>query len=345
MSDSSATTTLPGYSRLSPDVVLDLLDAVGLRGDGRILQLNSFENRVFQLRLEDGRAIVAKFYRPARWTDAQIVEEHAFAHELATAEVPVVAPLALEPAGSMQLLGQPPTLARCVRDHDEFRFTAAERVGGRAPELDQPDTLRRIGRSIGRLHVVGASHPFEHRPDLDVAGFGDAARDAVLASGLLGDEQREAWAEVCARALAAVREAFDQGGAGMLRLHGDCHRGNLLWNEQGPHFVDLDDACNGPAVQDLWMLLDGESHAMRAQLAELVTGYEDVRDFDWRETALIEPLRTLRMIHHCGWLARRWHDPAFPLAFPWFGSGSYWAQQTADLRDQIDAMREAAPFS
>jgi Ser/Thr protein kinase RdoA (MazF antagonist) len=334
------------YARLSPETVLDVLVAASLRGDGRILQLNSFENRVYQVHLEDARIVVAKFYRPARWTDAQILEEHAFAQELVAAEVPVAQPLTLGPAttADLALLGEPPTLARHTTTTYEYRFGATARVGGRTPELDQPETLRRIGRFIGRLHTVGARKRFEHRATLDVKTFGEDARDAVLASGQIDDEQSRSWTVTCDAALALVRGAFAQHRLVALRLHGDCHRGNLLWNETGPHFVDLDDACNGPAMQDLWMLLDGDRHAMRWQLAELVAGYEELRDFDWRETRLIEALRTLRMIHHSAWLARRWHDPAFPIAFPWFGSASYWSQQVADLRDQIDAMREAAPL-
>lgn len=330
-----------GYADLSPDAVLDLLDAVGLRGDGRVLQLNSFENRVFQVRLEGGGAVVAKFYRPGRWSDAQIVEEHAFALELADAEVPVVAPLRLEPVAgsSVRLLGDAATLADAEHGGRRYRYAATPSHPGRSPELDDPDTLHRIGRFIGRMHTVSARRRFEHRTTLDVATFGDAARDAILAGGLLGEDVRDGWRRTCNLALEAVRERFDESKFATLRLHGDCHRGNLLWDDAGPHFVDLDDACNGPAIQDLWMLLDGDRATSQRQLAELLDGYREFRDFDSRETALIEPLRTLRMIHHAAWIARRWHDPAFPAAFPWFGSASYWSQLGADLRDQIDAMR------
>ena len=335
-----------GTSELSPDVVLDLLDTVGLRGDGRVLQLNSFENRVFQVYLEDGAAVVAKFYRPGRWSDAQVLEEHAFAAELTTAEVPLAAPLQLmsgDSAAALRLLGEPPTLACAMRGGHRYRFAVTRCHAGRAPELDDAQTLRWIGRFIGRLHCIGARQPFEHRTTLDVANVGAPARNAIV-DRRADDEPAavQGWTAVCDVALERIDRALEQAGAATLRLHGDCHRGNLLWSATGPHFVDLDDACNGPAVQDLWMLLDGDRTTMRWQLAELISGYSDFRDFDWRETTLIEPLRTLRMIHYSGWIARRWHDPAFPAAFPWFGSASYWSQQVADLRNQIDAMQAPA---
>jgi Ser/Thr protein kinase RdoA (MazF antagonist) len=200
-----------------------------------------------------------------------------------------------------------------------------------------------MGRFIGRLHGLGARRRFEHRLTLGVAGFGVPARDAIVAHRADDDPASlAAWIAACDAALELIARAFETTRAATLRLHGDCHRGNLLWSDAGPHFVDLDDACNGPAMQDLWMLLDGDRTTARQQLAELINGYSDFRDFDWRETALIEPLRTLRMIHYSGWIARRWHDPAFPAAFPWFGSASYWSQHAADLREQIEAMRDAA---
>jgi Ser/Thr protein kinase RdoA (MazF antagonist) len=332
-----------GYSHLTPAGILGLLAAVGLHGDGRILQLNSYENRVYQVYLEDGSAVVAKFYRPGRWSDAQILEEHAFSLELVAAEIPVVAPCALardDPCAT--LVGDPPTLAHGSIDGSDYRFAVTPCRSGRAPELDDPETLRWIGRFLGRLHVVGARRAFVHRVTLDVATFGDAARQAILASDRLPADLRSAWAATCDAALDAVRECLARGPKSILRLHGDCHRGNLLWSQDGPHFVDLDDSCNGPAIQDLWMLLAGDRATMRGQLAELVVGYEAFRHFDWREASLIEPLRTLRMIHHSAWIAKRWHDPAFPLAFPWFGSPSYWSQQIADLRDQLDLMRDDA---
>jgi Ser/Thr protein kinase RdoA (MazF antagonist) len=319
--------------------VLDALDGAGLRGDGRILQLNSYENRVFQVTLEDARVVVAKFYRDQRWSDAQILEEHAFALELAQAEVPAVAPLTLEAdagvAEPARLAGTPPTLAHWRH----WRFAASPRCGGRAPELEEPATLEWLGRFLARLHGVGARRPFEHRVTLDGSAAARASVAWLYECGDLPPASLAPWRDSALRALDGVDAAFKRHGTlTLLRLHGDCHAGNVLWTPAGPHFVDLDDAVNGPAVQDLWMLLGGERHEMQAQLGTLLDGYESLRDFDRRELALIEPLRTLRIIQHSAWIARRWTDPAFPIAFPSFESPSYWDQQTLLMREQIEAM-------
>lgn len=320
------------YDRLTPQAVLDALDSAGLHGDGRLLQLNSYENRVFQVFLEDGSAIVAKFYRPGRWTDAQILEEHAFALELAAAEVPVVAPLVLDGGA---------TLVHTTLDGQPFRFAAYPRRAGRGPELEDLETLRWLGRFIGRLHAVGAERPFATRRRLDPQTFGHAARDRILALDLIPPAQLDGWRRACDAALEAIDAAFVAvQPLSIIRLHGDCHPGNILWREEGPHIVDLDDACNGPAIQDLWMLLSGSPAAMRSQLAAVLAGYRQFRRFDARELALIEPLRTLRMIHHSAWIAERWNDPAFPAAFPWFGGPGYWGQQTTQLHEQVEAMAE-----
>ena len=333
------------YAGLSPDAVLDALDAVGLRGDGRLIQLNSYENRVFQVFLEDGRVVVAKFYRPGRWSDAQILEEHAFAAELAAREIPVAAawPLLIDTGSThadvTSVTGA--TLASVQTAHGHFRFAVTQRLAGRAPELEESGTLEWIGRFIGRLHAVGATAPFQHRLTLDVQTFGTDNRDWLLAQDLIPPDALPNWRDVTETALAAVQAAFEHGAAArQIRLHGDCHLGNVLWAGDGPHFVDLDDAVTGPATQDLWMLLSGDCGAMTRQLAAVLDGYESFMDFDWRELRLIEPLRTLRMLHHSAWIARRWSDPAFPVAFPWFESPSYWAEQTTRLRQQIDAMAE-----
>ena len=329
------------FTHLTPQAVLDALDAVGLRGDGRLLQLNSYENRVFQVMLEDGGAVVAKFYRPGRWSDAQIEEEHRFAAELAAAEVPVVAPLRLPNADAPTA-----TLAHALVDGQPFRLAVYPRLSGHGPELDQPDTLRWLGRFIARLHLVGEQQPFTQRRTLDVATFGHAALARLLQPDTLPLAEAGAWRAACEQALAMVDDALAAVPAQALRLHGDCHPGNILWRDEGhgggPHIVDLDDAVTGPAIQDLWMLLSGSPDAMRGQMAAVLQGYRQFRDFDRRELALIEPLRTLRMIHHSAWLAERWSDPAFPPAFPWFGTPSYWGQQTIQLREQIEAMAQPA---
>ncbi|MBP6898928.1 MAG: serine/threonine protein kinase [Burkholderiaceae bacterium] len=327
------------FDHLSPQAVLDALDGCGLRGDGRLLQLNSYENRVFQVFLEDGPVVVAKFYRPGRWSDAQIAEEHGFAAELAAAEVPVVAPLPLHGA----TVAGVPTLATVGVAGQPFRVAAYPRRAGHGPELDDARTLRWLGRFIGRLHAVGERRPFEHRRRLEPGGFGHAAVQRLLQLEAVPPAQLPAWRDAAAQALDRVDAAFAACPAATLRLHGDCHPGNILWRDpddggHGPHLVDLDDALTGPAVQDLWMLLSGEPEAMAAQLAAVLGGYRQFKRFDSRELALIEPLRTLRMLHHSAWLAERWADPAFPPAFPWFGSAAYWGQQTTQLREQIEAM-------
>jgi Ser/Thr protein kinase RdoA (MazF antagonist) len=333
------------YAGLHPDTVLDALDAVGLRGDGRLIQLNSYENRVFQVFLEDGRVVVAKFYRPGRWSDGQILEEHAFAAELAAGEIPVAAawPLSLADSAShvadVSLKG--PTLAQFATPLGSYRFSVTQRLAGRAPELEDPGTLEWIGRFIGRLHAVGARSTFEFRQALNPQTFGTDNRDWLLEHAMIPPDALPAWRQTTDTALSAVQAAFETNGTPrLLRLHGDCHLGNILWTAQGPHFVDLDDAVMGPATQDLWMLLSGDRASMTRQLAAVLDGYESFMDFDWRELRLVEPLRTLRIIHHSAWIARRWNDPAFPLAFPWFASPAYWAEQTTRLREQIEAMAE-----
>ncbi len=334
------------FADLTPQAVLDALAAVGLDGDGRMIQLNSYENRVFQVFLESGDVVVPKFYRPGRWSDAQILEEHAFAAELAAREIPVVAPLVLAavqpPREPVMLAGAPPTLAHALGQ----RFGVSPRRSGRAPELDDADTLEWIGRFIGRIHAVGATRRFEHRWALDIETFGSGARDYLLANDWVAPEALPAWRAAIDTALSEVRRAFDAlAELRLLRLHGDCHLGNILWTDAGPHFVDLDDALTGPAIQDLWMLLSGDRASMTRQLGAVLAGYEDFMDFDWRELRLVEPLRTLRLIHHSAWIARRWSDPAFPVAFPWFAGSAYWGQQTIQLNEQIEAMREAPLFA
>lgn len=326
------------YASLTPDVVLNALEDSGFRPTGELLALNSYENRVYQARLESGEYVVAKFYRPGRWSDPQILEEHAFARELAEAEIPVVAPINLD-----TLQGKSTLLH--LNNH---RLSVTPRQAGRAPELEQSDALEWIGRFLGRIHALGARQKFLHRPTISIEMLGDESRDYLLQHSFIPEDLHAAWTSVVEDCLTRTRQAFAQcSDASFIRLHGDCHAGNILWvseamnaKDQGPHFVDFDDARMGPAVQDLWMLLSGDRAEVTAQLSDVIAGYEDFCDFDRRELALIEPLRTLRLIHYSAWIARRWSDPAFPAAFPWFNTQKYWQDQVLMLREQIAAMEE-----
>ncbi len=268
-----------------------------------------------------------KFYRPARWTDAQIGEEHELTAQLAAAELPVAAPVVV--AG------------RTLFSFSGFRFAAFPWMRGRAPELDALEARQILGRSLARIHQVGARQPFQTRPRIGVQRLGSEAREQVLAAELLPARVEERYAQVSADLLQRVVQAFEEvGPVGEIRVHGDCHLGNLLWNEQGPVFVDLDDCAMGPRVQDLWMLLSGGPSDQQRQWGEIVEGYQQFADFDYREMRLVEPLRALRMLHHAAWVSHRWIDPAFPRAFPWFGEERYWDGYVADLREQLNAIDE-----
>ena len=326
------------YAHLTPDVVLDALASVGLFGDGRLTALSSYENRVYQVHLDEPHqghaAVVVKFYRPGRWSPAQIQEEHDFAEELVAGEVPVVAPLRLNGQTLHQAAG--------------FAFSVSPRRGGRAPELDDMDVLEWIGRFLARIHTVGAARPFAHRPTLDVASFAQEPREWLQRHRMIPLEVEREWFDTLDQALAMIQThpvLTRSEATGRIRLHGDCHPGNILWTPAdlpgaGPHFVDLDDARMGPAVQDVWMLLSGDRRQRSLQLSALLDGYEQVRDFDRRELNWIEPLRTLRLIHYSAWLARRWDDPIFPINFPWFGTPDYWRGQVLMLQEQIEQMQE-----
>ncbi len=318
------------YQNLTPDLILDAVETCGWRCDGRQFALNSYENRVYQVGLEDGTALIAKFYRPLRWSNEAILEEHSFAIELAAREIPVVAPLAAADGATLH-------------EHRGFRFALFPKRPGRAPELENPDTLRWLGRFLGRTHAVGALRPFRHRPALDIASFGEEPARFVIEHEFVPVDLETAYETIADDALQRVAQCYQRAGAVRnIRLHGDCHAGNILWTGGGPHFVDLDDCRSGPAMQDLWMLLSGDRAAMSLQLGHVVAGYREFHDFNRGELALIEALRTLRMIHYAGWLARRWHDPAFPASFPWFNSQRYWQDQILSLREQCAAMDETA---
>ena len=334
------------YQSLTPDLVLDALEGVGLRGDGRLTALSSYENRVYQVQLEDGSAVIAKLYRPGRWSRAQILEEHAFAAELMDFEVPAIGPLALN--------------GQTLHHFGGFDFSISPRRGGRAPELDDGEVLEWIGRFLARIHSVGSRQPFLQRPALNVATFAVEPMRWLIDHNMVPLDVQSAWTRGVEAAISAIsahptlREATAGSGGHtadeirVLRLHGDCHPGNILWTPAdanpalgpGPHFVDLDDARTGPAVQDFWMLLSGDRQQRTRQLGALVDGYEQFREFDRAELALIEPLRTLRLIHYSAWLGRRWTDPTFPANFPWFGSSDYWQGQVQMLEEQLEAMQE-----
>jgi len=315
------------FALLTPDTVLDALDSIDLRGDGRLLTLNSYENRVYQAGMDDGPPLVVKFYRPARWTDAAILEEHAFVTTLAEREIPVV------PA--LQINGN------TLHKYNDFRFSVFSKHGGRAPELDRRDTLEWMGRFIGRIHALGSLESYQHRPMLNIQSFGVEPVEYLLTHDFIPAELLEVYRGVAALALDGVRRCYDRAGdVKILRLHGDCHVGNVLWTDAGPHFVDFDDSRMGPAIQDLWMLLSGERAEQARQFGDLLTGYEAFYDFHPRELHLLEALRTLRLIHYSAWIARRWDDAAFPAAFPWFNTQRYWQDRILELREQIALMDE-----
>lgn len=324
------------FATLTPDLILDAIESIGMTPDGRMLALNSYENRVYQVGIEDGTPMVVKFYRAGRWSDEAIAEEHAFVTELAEREIPVVAPESVKGTTLHHFVG--------------LRFALFRRVGGRAPELGDSHTLEWMGRFLGRIHAVGALAPYRARPTLDIATFGEEPRDWLLAHDFIPPDLLPAWRSTVDQALDEVRRCYDRAGdLARIRLHGDCHGGNVLWNEYsetpGPQFVDFDDSRMGPAVQDLWMLLSGERHEMSAQLADVLAGYEDFHDFAPRELHLVEALRTLRLIHYSAWIARRWDDPAFPAAFPWFNTQRYWQDRILELREQIPLMQERPLWS
>ncbi|MGE0384891.1 MAG: serine/threonine protein kinase [Gammaproteobacteria bacterium] len=319
-----------GFHGLDPDTVLAAVESEGWLPSGHLLALNSYENRVYRVGLEDGGAVVAKFYRPGRWNDAAIEEELVFTTELAQAEIPVVAPLA--GAGG-----------RLLMRHAGYRFSVFPNVGGRAPALDDPDQLEELGRLTGRMHAIGRLRRHAHRHQIDIARFGEEPSRYLAASGAIPPDLLPGYEAICADILQRVRLRFQSAGAfAVIRVHGDCHPGNILVRDGSAHLVDFDDTANGPAIQDLWMFLSGDRAYREAGLTALMEGYRAFNDFDPRELVLIEPLRALRMIHYAAWLARRHDDPAFALAFPWFGGQRYWGEHILALREQLAELDEPA---
>jgi Ser/Thr protein kinase RdoA (MazF antagonist) len=315
------------FDTLTPDFLIDAIESQGMLCDGRLFPLNSYENRVYQVGIEEADPIIAKFYRPERWSDKQILEEHQYCLELAAHELPVVPPWQNEAGDSLFEFGN-------------FRFALFTRRGGRAPELGDLDSLFTLGRLLGRIHLVGATRSFTDRPTLDIASYGFRSVETV-SKGFIPASLRESYFSLTTDVLQAVGEKWSNTeGIATLRVHGDCHIGNILWRDDTPHFVDFDDARNAPAIQDLWMLLSGGRSEQIAQMSEIVEGYNEFYDFNPRALNLIEPLRTLRILHHTAWLASRWDDPAFPRAFPWFNTERFWGEHILELREQYAALAE-----
>jgi Ser/Thr protein kinase RdoA (MazF antagonist) len=334
----TAISTDTPFASLTPDLVLQAVENLGLQADGRLLALNSYENRVYRVGIDADshpvrgtaalrHAVVAKFYRPNRWSAAQIREEHAFALELVAAELAVAAPLVINGETLHDLQGQWYTLFECWP--------------GATPEFDAPGNRQMLGRTLGRMHAVGARRRFEHRQGVRDWHAGARARHDILARGTVPAALEARYAEVSAQLIEAVEQRADHFAAARnLRIHGDCHVGNILWNAQGPVFVDFDDCLTGPAVQDLWMFCAGTPAQQQREWSEVLEGYEQFAHLDYAEVALIEPLRAMRMLNHAAWIAARWADPAFPLAFPWFAEPRFWERHISDLIEQIEAVED-----
>lgn len=310
------------FDRLTPDFVLAAVESRGYAADGHLLSLNSYENRVYQVGIHDADPLIAKFYRPGRWSDEQIYEEHAFCFDLTAQELPVVAPLG-------------DSVPASLNDFEGFRVALYPQRGGRAPEFDVEENFRVMGRCLARMHNVGGTGKFEHRPAISVRSFGVESVEFVTPR-FIPDDLRPAYETLTADLLRLCEERFAVcNEIRYIRVHGDCHIGNVLWRDDAPNFVDFDDARMAPAIQDLWMLVSGSQAEQQRQLGKILEGYGEFSDFDFQELILIEPLRTLRMLNYAAWLARRWDDPAFPLAFPWFNTQSYWEKHILELREQF----------
>jgi Ser/Thr protein kinase RdoA (MazF antagonist) len=320
------TTINTPYAHLDPSLILDAVESLGYPCSGSLVALNSYENRVYQVGIEEAPPLIAKFYRPGRWSNEAILEEHQFATELASHEIPVIAPLQVS--------------EQTLHTYQDFRFALFPRQGGRALEVDNDEHLEWMGRFIGRLHAVGACQPFQRRLRLDVQTYGYQPYHFLIENNFIPEDLKHNYCATMDKLLQQVAESFDNvGELTYLRLHGDCHAGNVLWNQAGPQIVDLDDCLMGPAIQDIWMLLSAHSKSeTKAQLDLILDGYYEFHDFNPREIHLIEPLRTLRMIHYAAWLAKRWEDPAFPLNFPWFNTARYWQEQLQHLREQSEIL-------
>jgi Ser/Thr protein kinase RdoA (MazF antagonist) len=318
------------FAQLQPDTIIDAVEKLNLACDARIFALNSYENRVYQIGVEDSSPVIGKFYRPNRWTDEQILEEHIFTEKLSQLEIPVIAPTAFD--------------GKTLINHNQYRFALYPRHGGRTPELDNKDHLQWIGRFIGRIHAVGATENFQHRPTIDINSFAIEASQFLIQNQFIPDYLDDAYQSLINDLIKLLEQRFELIKYDSIRLHGDCHPGNILWTDKGPHFVDFDDSRMGPSIQDLWMLLSGDNEEQTIQLNHILDGYFEFQEFNPVETRLIEPLRTLRIIHYASWLAKRWSDPTFPLNFPWFNTPNYWEQHILELREQFSLLQENEIF-
>lgn len=326
MNSAEADAETQDYASLDPNSIFDAIETLGLMPNGQVFALNSYENRVYRIGIEDSAPVIAKFYRPHRWSDEQILEEHGFCKELVEAELPIVEPLSFQ--------------GDSLFHFNSFKFALYPLQGGRAPEFDNNENLETMGRFLGRIHAVGAGSSFQHRPSIDIQSFGHESAELILET-FIPESLTEVYATLSQDLLRSIEDRLDAySGITKIRTHGDCHSGNVLWRDDAPHFVDFDDARTAPAIQDLWMLLSGARQEQEAQLSHIVEGYEEFREFDPQELCIVEAMRSLRIMHYAAWLARRWSDPAFPKAFPWFNTERYWGEHILELREQFAAMQE-----
>ena len=318
------------FAQLQPQTIIEAVESLGLDCDARIFPLNSYENRVYQIGIENDTPVIGKFYRPRRWSDEQILEEHHFTDQLAELDIPVIAPLKFN--------------GNSLLSHNNYRYTLYPRHGGRPPELDNKDHLQWLGRFMARIHAVGATEDFKYRPSISIESYVIEPSQFLLNNQFIPNYLLEAYQSLTADIIQLLKQRFDAVKFEPLRLHGDCHPGNILWTDKGPHFVDFDDSRMGPAIQDLWMLLSGDFAEQNTQLNHVLDGYFEFNEFNMTEARLVEPLRTLRIIHYASWLARRWQDPSFPINFPWFNTPNYWEEHILELREQFSLLQENEAF-
>jgi len=324
------------FNGLSPDLIIDGLESAGFTVDSGLLALNSYENRVYQFHDDNLVKYVTKFYRPQRWQLAQIKEEHDFSFELEEQELPIVAPLRID--------------GKSLFEHAGYHFAVFPCRGGRIFEVDNLEQLEWMGRFVGRIHAVSSQDVFKHRPAITVDEMLVQARAIIVASNYVPRSLHQAFFTILDHAIELAAKQYQAvGQTSQIRLHGDCHAGNILWRDEGPHFVDLDDCKTGPAIQDLWMMLSGDRQQQLLQLDTLLSGYEEFFTFEHEQLLLIESLRTMRVVNYMAWLCKRWQDPAFPRNFPWFNTEKYWEQQILMLKEQMSALQQPPltlnPFS